>query len=249
MVGRPPSKHQMNAESKSATDEDSNDVSSINESSENVAFDGIPSLEQLRADPFMTQVSHAEFVIGLIAKDAGRKSDFLMKRLRAQLSHPDGIRGFMVNFLTSMTTGDPNSENDRIPNSLVAVLLEQIDPTDDGNKLISLMCMNVVMPTAMKTQHTSKELSQQSASTANRAIRLLRHVLHECKSVPDQLSYKAILNECHAILSVAKATDWNQDDSFTDVKQAIWHGFFTKWGYNSQQRSDIARAMQSVLKE
>jgi hypothetical protein len=246
---RTSSKRSMNSDSQSMTGENSNVLSSMKNPSENMAFDAIPSVEQLRTDPFMKQVGHAEFMVGLMAEDAGRNTDVLMRRLRAQLSHPDGIRGFMVTFLTVMTSDGANGENGTTPNSLLTVLLEQVDPFGDSNKLISLMCKNVVMPTAMKTQQTTEELSQQSDFTANRAIRLLKDVLHQCKNGPDQLSYKAILDECHAILSVATVTNGNENDICTDTKQATWHEFFTKWGYNSQQRSDIAVAIQSVLHE
>jgi hypothetical protein len=203
----------------------------------------------LRTDPFIKQVSHGEFMVGLIAEDAGRNSDVLMRRLRAQLSHSDGIRGFMVTFLTTKPSNDTNAENHIIPNSLITAILEQIDRSDDANDLITLMCMNIVMPSAMKTQQASDELSQQSAYTANRAIRLLKDVLQHCKNDANQSSYKAIVEQCKAILAVASNSNWNENDICADTKQAFWHDFFVKWGYKSEQRFDIAESMRYVLQD
>jgi hypothetical protein len=78
-------------------------TSSENEPSVQTAFGMIPTIEQLRSDPFMKQVRHAEFIVGLFDEDAGRCTNVLMDRLRAQLSQPDGIRGFMVTFLTTVS--------------------------------------------------------------------------------------------------------------------------------------------------
>jgi hypothetical protein len=241
-VGRTTSKRWMNAESHSKTDEHSDDVSSIKKPSAKSASDDIPSLTQLRYDSYFKQVGHADYIFDLIAKDAGRNADFLMTRLRVQLSHLNGIRGFMITFLSA------NLENETIPNSILTVLLEKIDPTDK-NKLISVLCEHVVMPAAMKSRQRTAENSLRSALAATRAVLLLRALLQECKSVPDQLSYKAIRDECHAILSVTTAENWDKADTFTDEKQAHWNHLFNKWRYKSRQRSDIALAIQAVLKE
>ena len=138
---------------------------------------GIPTLEQLSTDSFMKQVQYAEFITGLIVEDNGRETDVLMNRLRAQLSHPDGIRGFMVTYLTTSTSTTSAGANDSdgttkdndfiaVPASLIKAIVEQIDPISDANELISLMCMNVIMPTGMMTMQPNEELSQQSAKTA-----------------------------------------------------------------------------------
>jgi hypothetical protein len=215
-----------------------------NDTSDASTVFGIPTVEQLQTDPFMKQVRHAEFVVGLIDEDAGRETDVLMKRLRAQLSHSDGIRGFMVTYLTTAAAAVVGSESDdaTIPQALVDAITEQIDPVNDSNDLISLMCMNVIMPTAMITMHQEEELSQQSAVTANRATRLLQAVLKNSnKTVRD-----AVTTQCEAILAEATAeNDAAEDD--TVAARKYWKKFFDKWGYQSNERRNIADAIVTVL--
>ena len=216
---------------------------------------GIPSMEQLRTDSFMKQVQHAEFITGLIQEDNGRETDVLMNRLRAQLSHPDGIRGFMVTYLTTST--DDSNDSITIPPALIKAIIEQIDPISDKNELISLMCMNVIMPTGMITMQPNEELSQQSAATAKRATLLLKQVLDLGIASSDNENKKirsAIISQCHAILAVAtEASHPNVDGSSIstdeDKLQTFWRTFFQKWGYQSQQQSDIAVAMRTVLSQ
>ena len=212
-------------------------------------------MEQLRTDSFMKQVQHAEFITGLIQEDNGRETDVLMNRLRAQLSHPDGIRGFMVTYLTTST--DDSNDSITIPPALIKAIIEQIDPISDKNELISLMCMNVIMPTGMITMQPNEELSQQSAATAKRATLLLKQVLDLGIASSDNENKKirsAIVSQCHAILAVAtEASHPNVDGSSIstdeDKLQTFWRTFFQKWGYQSQQQSDIAVAMRTVLSQ
>jgi hypothetical protein len=198
-------------------------------------FIGIPSIEQLEKDPFMKQVRHAEFIVRLIEEDAGKESDVLMKRLKAQLSHADGIRGFMVTYLTMV-----NEQEQDVPNSLLKTIVDQIDAESDTNQLISLMCMNVVMPTAMITMHKNDELSQQSKLTASRALNLIKNVLLQS----EEKKKAAIMEKCDAILAVAQ--DETTDDS-DEAEVVFWTDFFQKWGYEQTQKSDIAAAVQKLI--
>jgi hypothetical protein len=171
----------------------------------------IPTLEQLKNDPFIDQVRHAEFLVGLLDEDAGRQTDVVLRRLRAQLSHPNGRRGFLVTFLTINYNDNDNDDDDdetTIPPSLVTVLVEQMmhewemeddhaspvvttaspgsttkrsDSSSSSSTLV-LLYMNIVMPTAMKTLHTDQELSLQSARTATTATRLLQAVSERLKA-------------------------------------------------------------------
>ena len=59
----------------------------------------------------------------------------LKKLLKAQLSHSDGIRGFMVSFLT---TDDDSQNTSTMPDVLVEVLKEQVQSNPD--ELIPLAC-------------------------------------------------------------------------------------------------------------
>lgn len=230
---------------------------------------GIPTLEQLQTDSFMKQVRHAEFVVGvLIEEDAGRQTDVLMRRLRAQLSHPDGIRGFMVTFLTSAPADPVAGRGGGIPEAVVTAVVEQIDPLNDSNEMISLLCMNVIMPTAMVTMHLATVddddkdndgnkllLSQQSAMTAARAIRLLQAVLLKTQKNSsgntnknyEQPHYdhdnndndkrnKAITLQCQAILAaatddgvVSKRSAAARDDGDDDTTSTAVHQRHYYW--------------------
>lgn len=233
--------------SQSSTNNDNNEsVESSRIVEETKSIDnimGIPSMEQLRTDPFMKQVRYAEFITGLIEEDAGRESSVLMNRLRAQLSHPDGIRGFMVTYLTTI---DSDAGESAIPAALVKAILEQIDPIQDKNELISLMCMNVIMPTGMITMQATEEMAQQSASTAKRATQLLRSILTNCNN--EEIK-GAILTQCNAIIAVATTpeTILDEESNENDKMKSYWRKFFQKWGYQSRQQADIADAVRSVL--
>jgi hypothetical protein len=197
-------------------------------------FTEIPSIEQLEKDSFMKQVIHAEFIVNLFEEDAGKESDVLMKRLKAQLSHADGIRGFMVTYLTMV-----KEQEQIIPNSLLKAILDQIDAESDTNQLISLMCMNVVMPTAMITMHKNDELLQQSKRTASRALNLIKNVY----SKSEEKTKASIMKKCDAILTVARdETNCKSDE----LEVTYWKDFFQKWGYEQAQKTDIVAAVQEV---
>lgn len=205
---------------------------------------GIPTMEQLQKDPFPKQIQHAEFVMGLLEEDQGRETEVLMKRLRAQLSHAAGIRGFMATYLTTIASDDKGDDT-RIPLALVKAVEEQI-LLDTNNDLIPLMCMNVIMPTAMMTtyQDQDPELAQQSSRTATRATHLLRNIL--LNSPNDPRVQDPVKAQCQAILAAATTTEKATSTKEEDLRQ-YWIMFFEKWGYESKQLSDIAEAIRAVL--
>ena len=200
---------------------------------------GIPTIEQLSSDPFGKQVQYAEFICGLLAEDDGRETDVLMKHLRAQLSHADGVRGFMVTFLTMKK----DKEDGNIPPALLKVLLEQIDPKNDSNNLINLMCLNVIMPTAMVTMHKDPELAHQSAITAARAMNLMMQVMDA--SGRDSETRQAVTQQCKAILEMA--TSQESGAEVDTAAQKYWSKIFDQWGYKEAQLGDIANAVRIVL--
>lgn len=200
---------------------------------------GIPTLEQLSSDPFMKQVHHAEFVCGLLLEDDGRKTDVVMKRLRAQLSHKDGVRGFLVTYLTCKQFAKAMD----VPPALLKALLEVIDPVNDSNSLISLMCLNIIMPTAMVRTHKDPQLKMESALTAARAMSLMTVVMDA--SGRDSAPREAVTKQCKAILDMAKSKDFNAEGDME--AQKYWAEIFGNWGYDDVQRSDIAHAVRSVL--
>ena len=182
----------------------------------------LPTLEQLSKDPFMQQVQYGSELSNALLEDPGDlPSDGLKDLLRAQLSHSDGIRGFMVSYLT---VEDSNQESFEVPNILVEALREQAQSNPDD--LIPLACMlhytyfdslrtlmkfscdspfrifpiyetkvmNVIMPTAMSTMHEQEELRQSSASTAERGLCVLKTLTGQNPLVEDN---------ARAILAVA----------------------------------------------
>jgi len=176
----------------------------------------------------MKQVSHSEKLIPLLQKNSNvLEQQELIQRLKAQLSHSDGIRGFFVTYLTGMDDNTPADQSE-IPQALVTAM-EAADPT----VLIPLACMNVVMPTGMISMHQDKELSQQSKKTADRGVRFLASI----KNKPE------VIKTCDAILAVATGNQGTvDDDSFQ-----YWTEFFEKWGYQEEQRRDIAKAIRTVM--
>jgi hypothetical protein len=117
--------------------------------------------------------------------------------------------------------------------------MDQIDSESDTNQLISLMCMNVVMPTAMITMHKNDELSQQSKHTASRALNLIKNVY--LKS--EEKTKAAIMKKCDAILTVARDEATSKSD---ELEVIYWKDFFQKWVYEQAQKTDIAAAVQQV---
>ena len=202
---------------------------------------GIPTLEQLSSDPFMKQVHHAEFVCDLLQEDNGRETEVVMKRLRAQLSHKDGVRGFLVTYLTSKQF----AKGVDVPPALLKALLEVIDPVDDSNSLIALMCLNIIMPTAMVRTHKDPQLKMESALTAARAMSLMTAVMDA--SGKDSAPREAVTKQCKAILEMATNKDFNAGED-TEA-QKYWAEIFENWGYDDVQLSDIADAVRSVLEK
>jgi hypothetical protein len=201
---------------------------------------------QLSSDPFIKQVSHADFIVNvLLPEDNDRQTDVVLKRLRAQLSHSDGIRGFMVTYLTSSAETEENAT--AIPKALMTVMKEIISSGEEliqkRDDLISLACMNVIMPTGMVTMHDDPNLSKQSRATAQNAITLLKALYQECSGDEKQL----IQLQLESILQVAKS-DFGDKVSVGDNGVVIyWKSFFEKWGYKEQQRIDIATAVEQIL--
>jgi hypothetical protein len=178
----------------------------------------------------MAQVSHSEKLVTLLKEDSQvLEQEEVVARLKAQLSHSDGIRGFFVTYLTGAGDDTP-ADQSSIPQALVAAM-EVADLTE----LIPLACMNVVMPTGMITMHQDPELSAQSKKTSDRGIRFLTSMKSNAE----------VQKTCEAIIAVATSSQGQvSDDSFQ-----FWTKFFKNWGYQDAQKVDIATAIRSVLKE
>jgi len=172
---------------------------------------------------------------------------FLRASLEAQLSHSDGIRGFMVAYLTGIDS-DSDSANGIADETDPEILLETLHgllaSPSNSDDLVSLMCMNVVMPVAMITMHQDPALSEASRMTAARGGRLLASVFGASPSIRSNAS---------AIRAAANggSGDTNKDsDSDVDVDPKLvdyWTEFFGKWGYQDAQTKDIAATMNELL--
>jgi hypothetical protein len=137
-----------------------------------------------------------------------------------------------------MEGDDTAADAHTVPDSLMNAMMESPHRDDD---LVSLACMNVIMPTAMITMHTDKDMSQQSARTAERGIRVLQALRERLPIVSE---------ECHAILAVAQGRGGEINSGVGGAKEtkiAYWNDFFDKWKYQETQKKDIGKAMEVVL--
>lgn len=195
----------------------------------------LPTVEELGTDGFMKQLQHSQRIVPLLSSNsAGAHANIdvdIVDRLKAQLKHSDGIRGFFVTYLT-LEGDQTTADQDAVPKALLTAMKE----CDNQTEIISLACMNVVMPTGMITMHTDKELSRRSHKTAERGERVLKALSEQNPLVTE---------ECKAILAVASGSA--VDDRVDSAKVAFWKEFFIKWGYQDIQKRDIAQAMESIL--
>jgi hypothetical protein len=151
----------------------------------------------------MKQVSHAEALMAALEATGQEDDKELEALLVSQLSHSDGIRGFMVTYLTS-----EESPADKLT---VPVPLQKAMAQVDAIQLVPLACMNVVMPTAMISMHQNPNLSARSRTTAQRGSRILEHLL--------QNRIRTASKNCKAILAVAtgQATSIDASDFYSDL--------------------------------
>ena len=192
-----------------------------------------PTIKELSTDDFIKQVSHSQKIVQMLVSDPldGTDDGSLLDLLKAQLSHSDGIRGFFVTYLTADGDDTP-ADQPQVP----ASLLTAMDQSANEKEIVSLACMNVIMPTGMITMHKDPTLSSQSKKTAERGIRVLRSL--RLKSLVKQ--------QCQAILAVATSSN---ADGVDPIKVAYWEAFFEKWGYQDAQKRDIAKAVKRVLSD
>mmetsp|Transcript_23028 Transcript_23028/g.43814 ORF Transcript_23028/g.43814 Transcript_23028/m.43814 type:complete len:251 (-) Transcript_23028:1209-1961(-) len=186
-----------------------------------------PTVEELASDDFMKQVFHSEKIVTMLQSDP----ENVLELLKAQLGHSDGIRGFFVTYLTMAGHNTPADQPDA-PAALLTAMIE----SPNSDEIISLACMNVIMPTGMITMHKDETLSRQSQITAKRGVRVLRAIREKA----------GVKEECEAILAVAS----NRKNTTTNASKIVyWQDFFAKWGYGDIQKRDIAQAVQSVLSD
>ena len=116
----------------------------------------LPSMDQLLNDPFMKQVQYGSLLTEELMRlekntrfnheevdDASRRSAAasaaaLCESIQAQLSHAEGIRGFMVSYLTADDDNDEEEDTSPIPDILLDALKRQAEK--DPSQLIPLAC-------------------------------------------------------------------------------------------------------------
>eukprot|EP00529_Nitzschia_sp_RCC80_P026308 CAMPEP_0113470958 /NCGR_PEP_ID=MMETSP0014_2-20120614/16725_1 /TAXON_ID=2857 /ORGANISM="Nitzschia sp." /LENGTH=344 /DNA_ID=CAMNT_0000363567 /DNA_START=85 /DNA_END=1119 /DNA_ORIENTATION=- /assembly_acc=CAM_ASM_000159 len=239
----------------------------------------LPSLESLKKDPFMKQVQHGSILTEELkalrlsaAAAAAAKTTYLRQALNVQLSHSDGVRGFMVSYLTyeddEDEDDDDNSSKEKssastrssfiVPEELLqSVIIDRLqDNDDDDDDLVSLMCMNVVMPTAMVTMHTDRELSNSSARTSQRGMGLLRTVLEQERN-DDSADGWGVETNLRGIIQAATSSIENDEEETKNLQPPheevderlvnYWNKFFDNYGYQKEQRDGIADAANKIL--
>lgn len=220
--------------------------------------ENLPSVDELQTAPFMKQVQYGSDMTEALAAlggdddDAGL-SDTLRASLSAQLSHSDGIRGFMVSYLTGSYESSTDADGGIDAQEMIAterdprVLLETVhgllqDDKEGSDDLVSLMCMNVVMPVAMITMHQDPALAEASRLTAARGTRLLGSVLGAAGSIRANLEAIETVATT-TITTTGQEKEKRSDDPLVDY----WTKFFAKWGYETPQKEDIAATMKELL--
>jgi hypothetical protein len=199
----------------------------------------LPDLQALSTAPFVQQVQYGMELTDLLHTNEAGNDKELKESLMAQLSHSDGIRGFMVAYLSG-SSDDVN--DDSIPLILLEALQDQFRSQENADSLVSLLCMNVVMPTAMITMHQDAEQSANSARTARKGRTVLKAVMEESPGFVENL--RAIQTVAHR---VHNGDDTQQLGDEEDALVMKWTEFFAKWGYERQQARDIEEAMNQLL--
>lgn len=190
------------------------------------------TIDQLTTDPFRKQLGYAAEICARLAEHEEGNDD-VTQLLQAQLSHSDGIRGFFVQYLT---TGEDSKEF--LPRPLQTALTKLCTDLEEDNDLISLTCMNVVMPTAMSTMHTDPDLQASSRSTAQKGIQVLQF-LRSCRRKEVTTTAKAMVE--------AASRPKEEDSKDADPDVDYWKRFFDRYDYGPRERSNIASSISEAI--
>ena len=110
-------------------------------------------------------------------------------------------------------------------------LSNAIERNENKKELISLACMNVIMPTGMITMHTDEEMAKSSETTAARGKVVAKKLLAEAE----------MKKQCAAILRAA------QNETVDSEEDKYWVEFFKKWGYGEKEIENIARTFDDLV--
>jgi len=136
----------------------------------------LPTLDQVTSDPFMKQVEYGFQLTQCLERQSSDIPEAKVEELlSAQLKHKNGIRGFFVSYLTNDTE---DSGDFKVPNVLSRAMLG----ANEGD-LVSLACMNVIMPTATASMHDDPLLAKSSRMTAERGTKVLLSLFEDIEAV------------------------------------------------------------------
>ncbi len=186
----------------------------------------LPTADQVSTDDFMKQLGHASQLIPILHPDnedglSDDESAEVLQLLTKQFAHSDGIRGFFAVYLTS-----PESLNmDEVPSVLAKAV-----KGSDMKVMVPLACMNVIMPTAMKSIHQDEELKLCAFQTAQNGLKILRLLKGD----------RDVIKNCQAIYQVASNEEVEEGDDLVEY----WENFFTNYKYGELQRADISQVIQ-----
>mmetsp|Transcript_50369 Transcript_50369/g.107274 ORF Transcript_50369/g.107274 Transcript_50369/m.107274 type:complete len:243 (+) Transcript_50369:128-856(+) len=183
----------------------------------------LPTADEVSTDDFMKQLGHASNIIPLLhpaGDDNEVESTSLLEVLSRQFGHSDGVRGFFAVYLTS-----PESlTKEEVPTILAEAVLGA-----DPKVMVPLACMNVVMPTAMRTIHQDAELRECASKTASNGKRILRLL----KGKED------VVRNCRAIRRVCRGSGGDFEENTSKDLIEYWEKFFVNYKYKGEQKDDI----------
>lgn len=204
----------------------------------------LPSIKQVSTDSFTDQTYHASTLVAelLDASPAGTtttsSSSELQELMTAQLSHQDGIRGFLAVYLTRDMVP---SQQEEMP-----LLLAQAIKGVNMTQMVPLACMNVIRASSIACWHTDAILKENSSKTAERAKQFLTSLRGSI----------TVIKNCQAVHAVASDSTTAKGGSETglffaskkkDKIELFWEEIFEEGGYDQEQRKAIAAAFASFV--
>eukprot|EP00521_Asterionellopsis_glacialis_P007450 CAMPEP_0195291040 /NCGR_PEP_ID=MMETSP0707-20130614/7041_1 /TAXON_ID=33640 /ORGANISM="Asterionellopsis glacialis, Strain CCMP134" /LENGTH=334 /DNA_ID=CAMNT_0040351275 /DNA_START=40 /DNA_END=1044 /DNA_ORIENTATION=+ len=182
--------------------------------------------------------------------DDEKKEEMIEHLLHAQLSHQDGIRGFLSVYLTGQEGQHNPADDDKLPPQLLSAL-----KMSDLQTVAPMLCMNVVRPTAMASAHTDPIFAANSAKIAERGAKLLSNfkgsinVIDHCK---------AIVAAC-AVPPKDQRKVYDRNYFFADEESSskpqpqgedklvqFWKDIFEQDGYTTEQKASIANMFSTL---
>lgn len=141
---------------------------------------------------------------------------------------------------------------------LPETLTESMEQLENKEELISLACMNVIMPTAMVTLHKDEELSNSSKMTASKGKKVAGVLMKYdemkaqcdaiCAVAKEQATESSNINKVSTLyapdISISRS---NQDQqSFLTFPSLTCH-YYTSIGLTSLKSGDMVQSRREIL--